>query len=1435
MFLMIFSLSLSAYGSGVLTTLVKFNGANGSGPEGDLVLGADGNFYGTTRAGGRFDQGTVFKVSPSGVLSTLVHFNGSNGSDPAGSLVQGRDGNFYGTTRSGGAFGLGTVFRVTLAGATARLVDFNDTNGAFPDVGLVQGRDGNFYGTTRSGGAFGLGTVFRVTFAGELTSLVDFNGFNNGDTPLSALVEGPEGGFYGTTGGFEAGFNTQTKGGTIFEVSPQGAVTDLWEFGEGQRSISLSFVQEDATALYGVAVGTSGEGASIFYLDVSGDQLVELYSLDPLLEGVPFSKLLFQNRYLYGTAATIGSEATGSFGTIFALDIANGEFKTLATFEGQNGSFPSSGLVRGLDGKFYGTTSGLYDGVDHGTIFSFSPRLDSDGDGLIDVDELRIGTNPQNADTDGDGLSDGREVNVHKTDPKKADTDGDGLSDGQEVNVHKTDPKKADTDGDGLSDGREVDVQKTDPKKADTDGDGMPDGWEVANRLDPLRAADALQDNDKDGLTNLAEYQRGTSPNKADTDGDQIPDGWEVAKRLNPLKPADALQDNDKDGLTNLAEYQRGTDPWKSDTDGDGLIDGQEVNVHKTDPKKTDTDGDQIPDGWEVAKRLNPLKPADALQDNDKDGLTNLAEYQRGTNPNKADTDGDQIPDGWEVAKRLNPLKPADALQDDDKDGLTNLAEYQRGTDPNEADTDGDGYDDAFELNRLRSNPSGPNDVPTFTAVRDPKNPDEDNAGYDLENAGLGYVGQVYEIGITEVTNLMYAKFLNAVAKTDSLYGLYTTLMGTDEKGGIVRSGTSGRYVYKVKPGFENRPVNFVSLYDALRYINWLHNGMPATGRQDSSTTENGAYKLLGANPRNAVRNAGADYFLPDQDEWHKAAFFDPNPGQGRPSDSYWPYADRTTSGPGGNFSTSRVNLVATSAGPSRYGTYDQGGNVIEWTESVLNDGERLLSGGRPMVSDRTTRETADVGFRVGRTVRGSLVTPLVVPALVPVREEFNLGDDTNRNLGRVVYDFQMGKYEVTNEEYAAFLNAVAKTDSFYGLYNTRMGTDPQGGIMRSGRNGNFKYTLKRGFAKKPVNFVTVYSAMRFCNWLHNGAQPGGEIETGAYRLLGSIPADTVSLQRNASARFFLPTEDEWYKAAFYDPSPAARPTASYWAYAVKSDTASESQINFSGTVGGLTAVDKPGLPSFFGTFGQSGNVAEWTESLDRSKLARIVRGGHYASSAAGVSSVGSADTDPLALAATTGFRIAAAPDVSSPLESVTDRIKPQVKIDLPASGSTTTKAGQMAIKGRATDNVAATRVDFRVKAPGSNTKFGPWQSGKLSGQGRDRPWTAMVALPRAGVWQVQVRAVDAARNSSAVADRTLVVDRTMPTLKMVNPAKGAASTRGGATQVERHGHRCGGFGAGGGARQASRKRQRVWAVAGGGVDRHGQDAQLVEFGRLVG
>lgn len=148
----------------------------------DLIKGSNGNFYGVTTEGGTgaHKGGTVFEVTPAGAVTTLVSFDSDkgNGESPQAGLVVGSDGNFYGTTAGGGNSSAGTVFKLTPAGVLTTLVSFDYMNGRYPTAALVEGNDGNFYGTTGVGGEFDLGTAFKVTPAGGLTKLITFNEAN---------------------------------------------------------------------------------------------------------------------------------------------------------------------------------------------------------------------------------------------------------------------------------------------------------------------------------------------------------------------------------------------------------------------------------------------------------------------------------------------------------------------------------------------------------------------------------------------------------------------------------------------------------------------------------------------------------------------------------------------------------------------------------------------------------------------------------------------------------------------------------------------------------------------------------------------------------------------------------------------------------------------------------------------------------------------------------------------------------------------------------------------------------------------------------------------------------------------------------------------------------------------------------------------------------
>jgi formylglycine-generating enzyme required for sulfatase activity len=202
---------------------------------------------------------------------------------------------------------------------------------------------------------------------------------------------------------------------------------------------------------------------------------------------------------------------------------------------------------------------------------------------------------------------------------------------------------------------------------------------------------------------------------------------------------------------------------------------------------------------------------------------------------------------------------------------------------------------------------------------------------------------------------------------------------------------------------------------------------------------------------------------------------------------------------------------------------------------------------------------------------------------------------------GSVSYSYYISKYEVTNAQYAEFLNAKAASDPL-ALYSTSMGSDATfGGITQSGSDGSYTYSVTSGFADKPVVYVSFYDSLRFANWLHNG-QGSGDTETGAYTLLGgtATPSNGTTVTRNAGATIFLTSENEWYKAAYYSP------VGVYYDYPMGSDTQTGCVVPASDTgnsancgpvlsaltnVGAYTLSDSP-----YGTYDQGGNVWEWNE-----------------------------------------------------------------------------------------------------------------------------------------------------------------------------------------------------------------------------------------------
>ena len=291
------------------------------------------------------------------------------------------------------------------------------------------------------------------------------------------------------------------------------------------------------------------------------------------------------------------------------------------------------------------------------------------------------------------------------------------------------------------------------------------------------------------------------------------------------------------------------------------------------------------------------------------------------------------------------------------------------------------------------------------------------NAGNAADDTGYGWVSTTYNMGTYEVTAGQYAEFLNAVAKSDP-YGLYNSSMDSNAQGcQITQHGSDGNYTYDFSGGWveapgstaadwENRPVNCVSWGDAARFANWMHNG------QGSGDTENGSYSLNGAMSDAELlavsREADATWVLASEDEWYKAAYYS---GSGS---TYYDSPTGTDSTPshhldgGGNNATCygfgytigvpyyRTEVGAHVNSDSPYGTFDQGGNVHEWNETVIGSsrgirGGSFISFGHDLLASFRTHgnptfEHYQIGFRLAYVPEPSSLGLLALGGLTLLR-----------------------------------------------------------------------------------------------------------------------------------------------------------------------------------------------------------------------------------------------------------------------------------------------------------------------------------------------------------------------------------------------------------------------------------------------------------------
>ena len=274
-----------------------------------------------------------------------------------------------------------------------------------------------------------------------------------------------------------------------------------------------------------------------------------------------------------------------------------------------------------------------------------------------------------------------------------------------------------------------------------------------------------------------------------------------------------------------------------------------------------------------------------------------------------------------------------------------------------------------------------------------------------------------------------------------------------------------------------------------------------------------------------------------------------------------------------------------------------------------------------------------------------------------------NVADSTG--YGAVAYAYRIGKYEVTNAQYATFLNAVDPNGAnANGVYNVFMSLNNRGGITyTAGAASGSKYTVRTSMGDKPVNYVSWYDAARFANWMMNG-QGSGSTESGAYTLSGN----TGIITRNVGANVYLPSEDEWYKAAYYDPTPGAGGGDNYWLYTTQSDSiptlatagstgditnpgADVANYNtgaaWNGQNGNVTTVGSAAANNYFGTADQGGNVWEWTDAVIYGS-SRVLRGGSYNIGESYLSASGGDESGPTGEFNSLGFRLASVPEPTS-------------------------------------------------------------------------------------------------------------------------------------------------------------------------------------------
>ena len=376
-----------------LTTLHIFNDTDGDAPDGALVQGNDGNFYGITSYGGTDTNdciggcGTTFEISPDGAFTSHHSFTNYDGSDPRAGLMQASDGNFYGTTSGGGFFGpggLGTVFRMTPVGAVTMIHSFDIGGGGIsPEGTLIEATDGNLYGTTSSGPVpdGGVGAVFKITTNGNFTIL------HGSDQSAAGVIQASDGNFYGTTQFGGTSTNCPYGCGTVFRITPDGVVTTLHSFdgSDGSEPVA-ALIQGSDGNLYGTTSGgpfaalNCANGCGTVFQITTNGVFTSIHAFAGTDGRQPLAGLVEgPDGNFYGTASYGGALGIG---TIFQIT-TNGTLTRLVSFNALNGGTPAAALVLGSDGNFYGTTQSGGSTNGFGTVFKLTVQTNGGANVLV--------------------------------------------------------------------------------------------------------------------------------------------------------------------------------------------------------------------------------------------------------------------------------------------------------------------------------------------------------------------------------------------------------------------------------------------------------------------------------------------------------------------------------------------------------------------------------------------------------------------------------------------------------------------------------------------------------------------------------------------------------------------------------------------------------------------------------------------------------------------------------------------------------------------------------------------------------------------------------------------------------------------------------------------------------------------------------------------